>query len=169
MARQERERRYIAEYMKARFPEGNWILNVPLGPVPDYLVNSHGYAKASAYYRPTRPRVDAVQWTADRYLVIEAKLRQAKSGIGDLSFYRSLVPQTIDMPYYNDQPVVYRLVVPWAIDWIIAAAHSQDIEVDIFWRDWIGDYVREIQHYHTAEYRAERSEKLRLREQLGLE
>lgn len=169
MARQERERRYIAEYMKAKYPGGNWILNVPLGPIPDYLVETHGYRKASAYYKPTRPRVDAVHWTDDTYTVIEAKVREAKAGIGDLTFYRSLVPQTLDLPYFNGQAFVYRLVIPWAIDWIIAAAHGQEIEVDIYWQDWIADYTRERQHYFTAEYREARAKKLEIRKMLGVE
>lgn len=169
MARHERERRYIAEYMADRFPEGNWILNVPLGPVPDYLVNNHGYQKASKVYRPTRPRVDAVHWNDERYLVIESKVREVKTGVGDLAFYRSLIPQTLDLPYYNGQPFVYRLVVPWGIDWIIASAAELGFEVDIYWQEWIDDYARERQHYHTAQYRAEREKKLHLRKVLGVE
>jgi len=39
----------------------------------------------------------------------------------------------------------------------------------VFWSDWIGEYVKERQHYFTAEYRAERAEKMRLREILGVD
>jgi len=37
--RQERERRYISEYMMTTWPEGNWQLNVELGPIPQEYVD----------------------------------------------------------------------------------------------------------------------------------
>lgn len=169
MARQERERRYIAEYMLETFPEGDYLLNVPLGPIPDYLHNAHGPVKAAAIYRPTRPRVDAVKWTPYTYYVIEAKVREAKTGVGDLSFYRGLIPQTRDLPFYTGQSIVYRLVVPWALDWIQAAADAEGIEVVVYWQKWIAKYVKERQNYFTAEYREAREEKMRLREVLGVD
>ena len=45
MSRKERERLYLSEYMRETWPEGNFILNVCLGPVPDYLLETHGPAK----------------------------------------------------------------------------------------------------------------------------
>lgn len=169
MARQERERRYIAEYMLETFPEGDYLLNVPLGPIPDYLLNSHGPQKAAAIYRPTRPRVDAVKWTPDKYYVIEAKIREVKAGIGDLTFYRGLIANTPDLPYYADQVIIYRLVVPWSLDWVVAAATETDIETVIYGREWIAAYVEERKHYFTQEYRDARAEKLRLRKLLGVD
>jgi len=169
MPRQERERRYIAEYMKETWPEGKWILNVELGPIPQEYVDRYGLGKAAAMFRPTRPRVDAVKWTPERYYIIEAKIRDIKAGIGDLSYYRGMIPGTPDLPFYDGQPIVCRLVVPWMIDWIKAAADSAGVEVVIFMADWIAAYVEERKHYFTAEYRAERAEKMRLREILGVD
>lgn len=169
MPRKERERRYIAEYMKTYFPQGDWQLNVELGRVPSDYVTRMGYSKAAALIRPTRPRVDAVSWTHDAYYLIEAKLRDIKAGIGDLIYYKNEAMQTLDMPYYTGQPITCRLVVPWMIDWMQKAAADNDIEVQVFKPDWIDDYVRERQNYFTAEYRAERAEKMRLRNILGVE
>jgi len=169
VARKERERRYIAEYMKETWPEGNWQLNVGLGPIPEEYVDRHGLAKAAAIFRPTRPRVDAVKWTPDKYYIVEAKLRAIKNGIGDLLYYKGMVPITPDLPFYDGQPVSYRLVVPWMLDWIQWAADAAGIEVVVHWADWIADYIKERQHYFTADYRAERAEKMRLREILDVE
>ena len=169
MVRQERERRFISEYMLEMFPGGDFLLNVPLGPIPDYLLNAHGPQRAAAIYRPTRPRVDAVKWTADRYYVIEAKIREAKTGIGDLAFYRGLIANTPDLPFYAGQELVYRLVVPWSLDWVIASATENGIEVVVYWKDWIAEYVKERQHYFTQEYRDARAEKMRLRGLLGVD
>ena len=169
MPRKERERRYISEYMMKAWPEGGWQLNVELGPIPQEYVDRLGLGKAAALFRPTRPRVDAVKWTKDKYYIIEAKIRDIKAGIGDLSYYRGMIPGTPDLPFYDGQEIVARLVVPWRRDWIRAAADAAQVDVVVHVEDWIADYVKERQHYFTAEYRAERAEKMRLREILGVD
>jgi len=169
MARKERERRFISEYMKETWPEGDWQLNVELGPIPQEYVDRYGLGKAAAMFRPTRPRVDAVKWTPERYYIIEAKLRDIKAGIGDLSYYSGMIPRTSDLPFYDGQEIVTRLVVPYMIDWIKVAAEAAQVDVVVFWADWIADYIKERQHYFTAEYRTERAEKMRLREILGVD
>lgn len=169
MPRQERERRYISEYMLHQWPKGGWQLNVELGPIPQEYVDRYGLGKAAAMFRPTRPRVDAVKWDKDRYYLIEAKIRDIKAGIGDLSYYKGMISKTPDLPMYEMQPVICRLVVPWMIDWIRTAADAAGVEVVVYWSDWIEDYVKERQHYFTAEYRAERAEKMRLRNILGVD
>ena len=169
MPRKERERRYISEYMLKTWPKGGWQLNVELGPIPQEYVDRYGLGKAAAMFRPTRPRVDAVKWDDKAYYIVEAKLRAIKNGIGDLLYYKGLVPSTLDLPFYDGQPVFYRLVVPWMLDWIQWAADAAEVEVVVFWRDWIADYIKERQHYFTKEYRDERAEKMRLREILGVD
>ena len=169
MPRKERERRYIAEYCLMTWPSGGWQLNVELGPIPQEYIDRYGLGRAAALFRPTRPRVDAVKWTEKAYYLIEAKIRDIKAGIGDLSYYRGMLKTTPDLPFYDGQPIICRLVVPWMIDWIRVAAEAAEVEVVVFWADWIAAYVKERQHYFTAEYREERAEKMRLREILGVD
>jgi len=169
VARKERERRYISEYMVKQWPQGGWQLNVELGPIPQEYIDRLGLGRAAALFRPTRPRVDAVKWTPDKYYIIEAKIRDIKAGIGDLSYYRGMIPGTPDLPFYDGQEIVCRLVVPWMIEWIQAAADAARVEVVVHIEPWIADYVKERQHYFTSEYRAERAEKMRLREILGVD
>ena len=169
MPRKERERRYISEYMRETWPDGSYQVNVELGPIPQEYVDRYGLGKAAAMFRPTRPRVDAVKWTPSTYYLIEAKIRDIKAGIGDLTYYGSVIPQTPDLPYYEGQPIIRRLVIPWMLDWLMPVAAAAGIEVVVFTQDWIADYVKERQHYFTAEYRDERREKMRLREILGVD
>ncbi|NVM22288.1 MAG: hypothetical protein HWN68_10975 [Desulfobacterales bacterium] len=169
MPRQERERRYIAQYMKDTAAEGPFQLNVELGAIPEEYVTRYGQARAAALFRPTRPRVDAVRWLPDSYILIEAKLRDIKAGIGDLLYYRSLIPETLDLPYYAGQPIITRLVVPFEYEWIKRSATASGIELVVQWYDWVSDYVKERQHYFTAEYRDARKELMKLRETLGVE
>ncbi len=169
MARQERERRYISEYMKETWPGGDYQLNVELGPIPQEYVQRLGLARATALFRPTRPRVDAVKWDPDVYYLIEAKIRNIKAGIGDLTYYRNILSETPDLPFHDGQPIISRLIIPWTLDWLEPVARANNIEVVVYEKEWIAEYVKEIQHYFTAEYRAARAEKLKLREVLGIE
>jgi hypothetical protein len=169
MARQERERRYISEYLLQAFPEGNYQVNVELGPIPQEYVQRYGQAKAAALFRPTRPRIDAVRWTPTRYILIEAKIRDIKTGIGDLTYYKSIIPTTPDLPFYDGQPIVSRLIVPWMLDWLQPVADAAGVEIVVFHQPWIDKYVEERKHYFSAEYREARAEKLRLREILGVD
>ncbi len=169
MPRQERERRYISEYLMTAWPEGGWQLNVELGPIPQEYVDRMGLGRAAAMFRPTRPRVDAVKSLPDRYYLIEAKIRDIKAGIGDLSYYKGMLASTPDLPFYDGQPIICRLVVPWMIDWIRVAADAAGVEVVISHQDWIEAYVEERKHYFTAEYRAKRAELMRLRNILGVD
>ena len=169
MPRKERERRYISEYMRDAWPGGDWQLNVELGAIPQEYVTRYGLSRAAAMFRPTRPRVDAVKWTPEAYYLIEAKIRDIKAGIGDLLYYKAQALEAPDLPMYEGQPIVCRLVIPWMIDWMKAAADAAGIDVVVFETEWIAEYVRERQHYFTAEYRAARAEKMRLREILGVD
>ena len=169
MPRQERERRFISEYMKETWPEGNYQINVELGPIPEEYVQRYGIARAAALFRPTRPRVDAVKWDPDRYYIIEAKIRDIKAGIGDLLYYMNVLAATPDLPNYTGQPIIARLVIPWSLEWLKPIADVNNIEIVVYERDWIAEYVKERQHYFSAEYRAARAEKMRIRTVLGVD
>ena len=169
MPRQERERRYISEYMMTTWPAGGWQLNVELGPIPQEYVDRMGLGRAAAMFRPTRPRVDAIKWDKDHYYLIEAKVVALREGIGSLTYYRGQAKHTPDLPFYDGQPICCRLVVPWMLEWIKGAADEEQIEIVVFMADWIAAYVEERKHYFTAEYRAARAEKLKLREILDVD
>lgn len=169
MPRKERERRYISNCMKDFYPDMHWQLNVELGLIPPEYVERYGLSRAAALFRPTRPRVDAVRWTPTAYYLIEAKLRDIKAGIGDLMFYRAQIKTTPDLPFYDGQPIKCLLFMPWMIDRLLESAKEAEIEVIVKWYEWIGEYIEERKHYFTAEYRAERAEKMRLREVLGVD
>lgn len=169
MPREERERRYIADYLQSYYPEGGWVLNVPLGPIPEEITARYGLVAGAALFRPTRPRVDAILVAHERYYLVEAKIREAKSAIGDLLVYKALAEKTLDLPLYNGQVIGMRLVVPWALDWVKQAAQAHGMELRTFLPPWVEEYVRERQNYFTRDYRISREEKLRLRRSFGLE
>ena len=169
MARQERERRFISEYVLKSWPAGTWKLNVPLGSIPQDLIRIHGEIGAANVFHPSRRRVDAVAWTPDAYYIIEAKIRDPFEGLGRLIVYALEAQETEDLPEYSGQPIVPRLVVPFVIERDRRAAFAHDIELVEFHPPWIDAYVQERQKYFTREYREERDEKKRMRELLGVD
>jgi len=169
MPRKDRERRYISEYCLEHFPQGNFQLNVSLGPIPEEIVELHGLARGAAFYRSARRRVDATAWTREAFYLVEAKIRDPLEGLGRLQTYRDLAPLTPDLLGYERQPFVARLVVPFSLPWIIEAAKRARLELVVWKPAWIDDYVRDRQLYHTAEYRRAREDNRRMRELLGLE
>ena len=169
MPRAERERRYIAEYMAQTYPRGNYQLNVPLGPIPQELVQQLGATQAAQVFYPTRPRIDAVAWLPGAYILVEAKIREPKHAIGDLLVYRSLIPSTRDLPSYDGQAIVSRLVVPEILEWIRVSAEEHRLEVATYHPAWIADYWRSRQEYFTQSYRLARDSKQAMRKILGLE
>jgi len=155
--------------MAQAFPFGNYVLNVPLGPVPEDITAKFGLNAGAKLIRPSRPRIDAVAWDKTYYWLIEAKIREAKAALGDIKTYYSLALQTPDLPGYNKQTFIKQVVVPWALDWVLIAAHDDNIKVEIYLPAWVESYVRERQNYFTADYKTARAEKMRLRKSLGVE
>ena len=169
LPREERERRYVSDYLLQNHPQGGWVTNVPLGPIPEEITTRYGLTAGAKLFAPSRPRIDAVLWTTPAYWLIEAKVREAKAAIGDLLVYKALAEKTLDLPNYEGQPFRMRLVVPWALDWIRQASQAHDMELTIFLPPWVEGYVRERQNYFTREARLSREEKMRLRRTFGLE
>lgn len=165
----ERERRLAAEFLQATFPEGTWALNVELGPIPAEDVVALGTRRAAARLRPWRRRIDAVHWNRDRYDLIEVKIRDPLPGLGGLQVYEVLARLTPDLVGYEGQPFHKVLVTPYSLAWIRAVAEDLGIELVEFYRDWISDYVRDIQLYFTADYRRERDRRKDLRRLLGVD
>jgi len=155
--------------MLATFPDGDWELNVPLGDVPLELIQQEGLTKAARLYRPQRRRVDAVAWRADAYYLIETKIRDPFEGIGRLQTYAREAARTPDLPGFDGQPIIPRLVVPFVIQRDQMASDEAGIELVEFFQDWIGDYLIERQQYFTAAFRIARADKMRMRELLNLE
>ncbi len=165
----QRETRLLGEFLKARFPDDTWVTNVELGPLPAEEIAMRGVRATAARLRPFRRRIDGVSWTADRYNLIEAKIRDPLPGIGALQVYEALAKNTPDLVGYEGQPFHKLLVVPYSLEWLVTAGKELGVEVVVFWQEWIDEYVKEIQNYFTRDYRIARDDKAERRRLLGLE
>ena len=164
----QRERRFISEYVIEHFPPGHWVLNQAIGPINEELIRIMGHNDAAAIVRPQRRRVDAVAWDRDHYYIIEAKIRDPFEGLGRLIIYAGEAEETDDLPGFEGQVIIPRLVVPFTVERDRRAALRHGLELVEFTPPWIADYIQERQDYFTAPSRAARDEKTKMRQLLGV-
>jgi len=166
---QQVESRLIAEYMKEKYSKFPYILKQPLGKISDTLMADLGYDKAIRLSRPSRPEVDAVVILPKHLILIEAKVWSVVNGLAKLPLYKSLVPVTPELRDYQDKELLMELVVAWSNDNLEIMARAAGATVKVYHPPWVEDIVANMHNYWTADYRAQRAEKLRLREELGLD
>jgi len=161
--------RLLTEFLISEFPNGGYQTNVPLGPTMDRLVQAFGEAHGTAASRPFRPKVDAIAFPPGRLVLLEAKEPVHAKGIGDLLFYRSLLPDTPELTVYAGRPVELWLVVPWATPALTVAAPRLGITLKVYRPTWYDQRMQDINSYWTADAVDAREEKKKLRASLGVE
>jgi hypothetical protein len=119
--------------------------------------------------RPYRPEVDAAV-ALPRYLVlVEAKVWNLVNGLAKLPLYKSLVPTTPELQRYMPREILMELVVGWSNPNLERMARDSGVSVVIFSPPWLKEIVDKLHDYWTAPHRAEREQKLAMREYFGVE
>ena len=140
----QRERRYVLEYVAEKFPDRDFVLyNAPIGPPPEELSKAHPEVPL-AHFRRWRLFADAVVGWHGLLILIEAKLRNPKLGLGYLLQYEPLVKQTPELKAYMQRPLQLRLVTCRQDPRVITPAAAHGVIVDIFKRPWAEEYLRSI-------------------------
>jgi len=119
------------------------IYNAVIGPAPEALTKAHPEISIEQFRR-WRLYADAVIGWRGLLVLVEAKLRNPKVGIGYLIQYALVVHQTPELAAYMGRPLQLRLVTPREDPRLITAATAQNIIVDIFYKPWVGEYLREV-------------------------
>jgi len=141
---QQRERRYVQEYVNERFLDRDFVLyNAPVGPAPETLYAAHPEVPLE-HFRRWRLWADAIVGWHGLLILVEAKIRTPKHGLGYLLEYEPLVKQTPELAAYVNRPLQLRLVTPREDPRVITAAAAHGIVVDIFKRPWVDDYLKEV-------------------------
>ena len=153
------ERRYIADYMREKWPRGGYGLNVPLGPIPESLIQTEGLDGAIAKFRPWRPEIDAVYYSDAGLILIEAKVFKTFDAIGKLRMYNDLVTTTPEFrPWYN-KPIQLRLVTPRITQALQLMANALNIIVDVYLTDAVKEHAQHYEEYWTREATMARQER----------
>ena len=140
----QRERRYVVEYVNAKFPDRrSAVYNSVIGPPPETLTAAHPEVPLQSFRR-WRFYADAIVVMQDRLIIVEAKLRKPDRGLGALLMYQPLVKQTPELKPYINLPLEMRLVTPRPDPRVIATAAKHGIVVDVWAPDWVMAYLREL-------------------------
>ena len=159
----------ISEYMYEHYRDFTYTLAVPLGSLPRELLDSQGMARTQGIMRPYRPEVDAVVILPRYILLVEAKVWNIINGLAKLPMYKSLVPITPELKQYMPREILMQLVVGWTNPNLERMAGDADVKIAIFCPPWLKEVVNNMHNYWTQEYRAEREQKLQMREYFGVE
>lgn len=162
------ERRYIAEYMLAKFPQGGYTLGQPLGPIPEGLIREVGLEEAARRWRPWRQEVDAARFSPTGVILIEAKVFKWFDGASKLRSYGDLFRESPDLMPWRDLPLQLRLVMPIVPDNAPGVLRAMGLELDVYVTEHVLAHAQLYQRYWTADYQREKQlEEKRLAE-LGI-
>jgi hypothetical protein len=147
MARAEykqRERRYVPEYVNEKYPDRVAVFyNMAVGPAPEELWKNHPEIPYE-HFRRWRFWIDAVVVLRDKMVLIEGKIRDPASGLGQLLMYKALLPETPEISPYRALPVEMILVTPRPDPRVIGVAATLGVKVDIWTKPWVQEYLRSV-------------------------
>ncbi len=163
------ETRMVSDYVVSAYGKFPHMLGVPLGKVDSTLQAQFGYEKAIKMSRPYRPEIDAIVFLPSFLLLIEAKVWNVVNGLAKLPLYKSLVPFTPELERYKGLDILMEVVVGWTNDNLEIQARDLGVRVKVFTPDYVTEAVNGLHKYWTADYRAQRQQRLALREYFGIE
>ncbi len=141
---QQRDSRYVAEFMSWAFPEDPKLINVRLGPVPLELRHRYPDLDIDRWARVWDKTCDAIVITPTALVLIEGELRRPIVAIGELLTYRELVPQTESLATYWPLPIRALLVTPLPDPTLDPVMQRLGIEVIQYRPLWVEQYLRQV-------------------------
>jgi len=165
--RRELEPAWTSWYVAKTWPRALVKYRCPLGPIPDAVKQAHGETQALKIYRPWRPEVDACVIEKNKITLVEAKIQKFMDGLSKLPVYKSLVASTPELRDFKDYDIRMILLIPERVEWVIAAAHAQDVTVVVESPQFIKDVWKERDKYWTKEETERRQQRKQKLQELG--
>jgi len=126
---QQREAKFVNEWLMMKFPSSLQWKRVRLGPLPD--------KKLGALMKITLRWADAIVFDGETVFIIEAKLRSDLGALAQLEEYRALFRETPEFSILKDKPVEMILLLPYGWADLVRAAAQRGIRVEIFMPAWL--------------------------------
>ena len=141
---QQRDSRYVAEFMSWAYPEDPKLINVRVGPVPLELRHRYPDLDIDRWARVWDKTCDAIVITPTALVLIEGELRRPIVAIGELLVYRELVPQTESLAAYWQMPIRTILLTPLPDPTLAIVIKRLDIEIVEYRPLWVDEYLRQV-------------------------
>lgn len=138
---EQRERRYIVDYVRTKYPNNEAMFNVRLGGIPAKLEGVDIGGLSSNIYKVFNRYIDAVVILQNRLLLIEAKILADLGAVSQLEYYASLVQSTPELSQYSSLPLELHIVTASADPSFIGFATSKNITIDIYRPTYAAEYL----------------------------
>lgn len=142
---QQRERRYVVEYVYNTYPAAIKLFNVRLGDIPERFRFSSLALENANMFKVFRRFVDALVITADEVILIEAKMIAKVENLAQLEMYARLLHQTKELQQLIANKVVKKVLVAVVLDPELAKeAERYNVEVRVYRPAWAVDYAEKL-------------------------
>ena len=142
---QQRDGRYVAEFVSWAFPTDLKMFNVRLGPAPLELRLRYPDLDVERWARVWAKTCDAIVITPTALVLIEGELRRPLLAIGELLVYRDLIPQTTDLARYWRLPIRTTLLTPLPDPTLETVLEHLEIGVIQYRPIWVEEYLHQVQ------------------------
>lgn len=126
---QQREAKFVNEWLMMTFPANLQWKRVRLGVLPD--------KKLGNLLKITLRWADAIVFDGETVFIIEAKLRSDLGALAQLEEYKVLFRDTPEFSLLKGSPVEMVLLLPYRWTDLVQAAVQRGIRVEIFRPDWL--------------------------------
>lgn len=141
---QQRDRRYITEYVLLAFPGRPAWFNLRLGHAPDEIARRNPGINVDRVARVWLRTADAVVANEVEFVLLEGELRRPVESVGELLIYRDLIYDTAELRPYGRLPIRMMLVCPINDPSLSSIMRGQGIELAIYQPQWALDYLRSV-------------------------
>ncbi len=141
---QQRERRYVVEFVSLRYPDRPTWFNIRLGAPPGEMARRYPGVNLDRVAQVWKKFADAVIVNGPEFVLIEAKIRRPIESVGQISAYRDLIYESPELLPWGHLPVRLVLVTPQEDPSIATLLIRAGIELAVYQPAWVLDYLREI-------------------------
>jgi hypothetical protein len=156
VVRKEWEAGFLSDYLVKTFPSAIVMHRVPVGDIPPAITLDFGVAVGSRIFRPSRPVADAIVIQDQVLYLIEGKIWDINTAIGQIIFYSRQLDYTPELSQYKDLPRRMQVVSARAPPWASGVHLFPEIEFIQHMTSDVKPYLEKKESYWTPAARADR-------------
>ena len=141
---QQRDRRYVVEYVTEIYPNDRQFFNLRMGPAPISIAEAYPGLNVDRFARVWKKTCDAVVITKDEIVLIEGELRRPTEGLGELLVYRDLINTTPELQPFMGKKIRTVLLCPILDPTMTMQLRDHNIDAVLYKPQWVEDYLQEV-------------------------
>ena len=139
---QQRERFYIVDFCRTKYPNNEVKFNVRLGGIPEKLQNINIGDISPNIFKVWNRYADAIVFLPNKLILLEAKLRADIGVVSQIEYYQTLISSTPELQAYAGLPVELHIVCALPDPQLVAYAQSRGIIIDVYQPPYAQEYIK---------------------------